>query len=114
MITANNEDDGYTPKPPAVGVAAVATGSPLRALRESLDRDPPTVGEAKLLLKALQCDVDMVIMNHNGERVWLGPCLGAEGKRIGITDCCLEIAPCEHHRKIANATAQPRPTGGVK
>jgi hypothetical protein len=28
MITANNEDDGYTPKPQAVGVAAVAIGSP--------------------------------------------------------------------------------------
>ena len=27
MITANNEDDGYTPKPRDVGVAAVATCS---------------------------------------------------------------------------------------
>ena len=28
MITANNEDDGYTPKPEAVGVSSLSTGSP--------------------------------------------------------------------------------------
>jgi hypothetical protein len=27
MITANNEDDGYTPKPDAVGVSSLSTGS---------------------------------------------------------------------------------------
>lgn len=78
----------------AVGMAAMA---------RSLTENPPTVEEAKLLLKALRWDVDMVITNYDGERVWLGPCLNSEGKRIGITDCCLERDPCAHHRALASA-----------
>lgn len=90
------------------GSLSVIAGSPLRSLRESLDRDQPTTREAELLLKALSWNVDMVITNYDGERVWLGPCLNAEGRRIGITDCCPESAPCEHHRKIALANGVVR------
>lgn len=64
----------------------------------SLASDPQT---ARQMLKSLRWDVDMVIENCDGERVWLGPCLDAAGKRIGITDCCLESDPCEHHAAIA-------------
>ena len=42
-------------------------------------------------------DVDQVVTNHFGERVWLGPRLDAEGKRVGITNCCLVDEPCAHH-----------------
>lgn len=52
-------------------------------------------------LAAARWDVDMLVTNHFGERVWLGPCLDAEGKRIGITECCGEESPCEHHAEIA-------------
>ncbi len=44
---------------------------------------------------------DMAITNYDGDRVWLGPCFDNDGKRIGITDCCLVDAPCAHHAEIA-------------
>lgn len=50
------------------------------------------------LLDALRWDVDQCIVNPFGERVWLKACLDADGKRIGITDCCLASDPCSHHR----------------
>lgn len=42
MITANNEDDGYTPKPEPVGVAAGATGSGLWVVACVLVKHTPT------------------------------------------------------------------------
>jgi hypothetical protein len=56
------------------------------------------------LLASLRWREDMVIMNYDGERVWLKVCFGADGKRNGITDCCLESEPCAHHAKIAART----------
>ena len=56
-------------------------------------------------LKSLRWDIDMVVTNHEGERVWLGPCLDSNGKRIGITDCCPEDGPCEHHAAIVRKTS---------
>jgi hypothetical protein len=38
MITANNEDEGYTPKLPAVGVSSLSTGSAPDEIASVLDR----------------------------------------------------------------------------
>ena len=86
----------------------------------SLEKNTPNVEEATLLLKSLRWDVDTVITNCDGERVWLGPCLNAEGKRIGITDCCFESNPGPFHTMHApentnsNRALSRRPdVGGV-
>lgn len=65
--------------------------------------------QAKALLKSLRWSEDMVITNHEGERVWLKPCLDREGKRIGVTDCCLEDDPCDWHRTMESAQIQEQP-----
>lgn len=52
---------------------------------------------AKSILNDLRWKEDMVITNYNNERAWLKPCLDDSGKRIGITDCCLESDPCDRH-----------------
>ncbi len=54
----------------------------------------------KQILEALRWDVDMVVTNHDGERVWLKPALDETGKRIGITDCCPAADPCERHAQM--------------
>lgn len=54
------------------------------------------------MLASLRWDVDQVITNYDGERVWLKPCLDRTGKRIGITECCPEQWPCDHHAAIAD------------
>ena len=86
---------------------APPSGSALRSMRESLDRNPPTPKEAELLLSALRWHEDMVVTNDFDERVWLKPLI-VEGKRIGITDCCFEDDPCPRHREMANAEAHGR------
>lgn len=55
--------------------------------------------EAETLLKHLRWKEDTVVTNHEGERVWLKPCVEG-GVQIGITDCCLESHPCERHAKM--------------
>lgn len=67
-----------------------------------------TAAEATKLLESLRWREDIVIANHDGERVWLKP-LVVDGKRIGITDCCFEEAPCAHHIEIAKLRASPEP-----
>lgn len=52
-------------------------------------------------LDSLRWREDTVITNHDGERVWLKP-MYVDGKRVGITDCCLADEPCDSH-----ATPQP-------
>lgn len=59
--------------------------------------------EASELLASLRWHEDMVVTNYEGERVWLAPCFDKEGKRHGITDCCLESDPCDYHRDFAGA-----------
>lgn len=56
---------------------------------------------AAAVLDAARWRVDQPITNHDGERVWLGPCFDKDGKRIGITDCCLVDSPCAHHAALA-------------
>jgi hypothetical protein len=56
---------------------------------------------ASQTLAELRWDVDQLITNHEGERVWLGAAFDAEGKRIGITDCCRAEDPCEHHLEVS-------------
>ena len=55
--------------------------------------------DPEALLEALRWKADMVITNHDGDRVWLKECF-SEGKRIGITDCCFETDPCDWHRAL--------------
>lgn len=56
-------------------------------------------------LDSLSWTLDDPITNHFGEEVWLGPCFNSEGKRIGITDCCFQDSPCEHHAEVARRRA---------
>jgi len=83
-------------------VSAELSGSPLRALRESLERNPPTLDEAVSLLDALRRREDVVAVNDFNERVWFGPLI-VDGKRLGITDCCFASDPCPRHRAMADA-----------
>ncbi len=53
------------------------------------------------LLESLRWDVDSLVRNPFGERVWLKACLDANGVRIGITDCCAAEEPCDHHAVLA-------------
>jgi hypothetical protein len=52
------------------------------------------------LLKSLRWDVDDLVTNSFSERVWLKACI-VNGVRIGITDCCFEDEPCDHHKQVA-------------
>lgn len=58
---------------------------------------------AKDLLSSLRWCEDMVITNYEGERVWLKPALDRNGKRHGITDCCLADDPCDYHKALEGA-----------
>jgi hypothetical protein len=49
------------------------------------------------LLDSLRWEADMVITNHEGERVWLTECHNESGVQIGITDCCFAADPCDYH-----------------
>jgi len=53
------------------------------------------------LMRMLRWDVDQCVTNYDGERVWLKACFDDQGNRIGITDCCPEQWPCDHHAKIS-------------
>ncbi len=57
--------------------------------------------DPKEILAGLRWDVDSLVMNPFGERVWLKASFDATGKRSGITDCCFEEAPCSWHASIA-------------
>jgi len=65
---------------------------------------------AQAVLDAARWKEDMAITNHYGERVWLCPSYNREGKRTGITDCCLVDDPCKHHAAIAAASTQQHPS----
>ncbi len=56
--------------------------------------------EHEAVLESLRWDVDSQIINHDGEHVWLGPCLDENGKRIGITDCCFVGEECNRHARF--------------
>ncbi len=55
------------------------------------------------LLAALRWREDMVVTNHDGDRVWLRASFIA-GERDGVTDCCPESSPCAWHGAITGAT----------
>lgn len=59
--------------------------------------DNATPDEASKLLDSLRWREDMIITNHEGERVWLKAHYDEQGKRNGITDCCLADDPCDRH-----------------
>jgi hypothetical protein len=63
------------------------------------------IDDPETLLKDLRWDVDMVVTNPFGERVWLKAAID-NGKRIGITECCPEHDPCPHHAAIAACRRQ--------
>lgn len=50
-------------------------------------------------MESLRWKEDIVVTNYDGVRVWLKPCI-REGRRIGITDCCLEADPCVRHKSL--------------
>lgn len=58
--------------------------------------------EIKELLESLRWKADMLITNYENERVWLTEKY-IDGKRIGITDCCLESNPCDYHGNLGGA-----------
>jgi hypothetical protein len=70
----------------------------LRSLAKNISPE-----DAAKLLDSLRWSEDRVITNHEGERVWLKVLYDGSGKRIGITDCCLEESPCERHAEMVKA-----------
>lgn len=57
------------------------------------------------LLAGLRWDVDSLITNYEGKRVWLKACTVA-GVRVGITDCCLAENPCSYHEALSEKDAK--------
>lgn len=66
-----------------------------------------TNNEIETLYRSLFWEVDDLITNDFGERVWLKPLI-VKGKRIGITDCCFEGEECEYHKKVKENLCQPK------
>lgn len=62
----------------------------------------PEKHDPKALLDSLRWKEDQCVTNHEGERVFLGPCYNSEGRQVGITDCCPEEYPCERHKLLKN------------
>lgn len=60
-----------------------------------------TPKEARTMLDALRWSIDMKVYDEFGDHVWLGPYYDKNGKRIGVTQCCLVDDPCEHHSALA-------------
>ncbi|MCR4338795.1 MAG: hypothetical protein NUW01_02795 [Gemmatimonadaceae bacterium] len=59
------------------------------------------------ILKSLRWKADMMIVNHEGERVWLKQMPPGPGNPNGyITDCCLADFPCENHGPAAPLTPE--------
>lgn len=63
------------------------------------------IEDAESLLRTLRWQEDMLVTNHDGERVWLKPAFNEKNIRIGITDCCPAESPCEWHLAIAERNA---------
>lgn len=70
-----------------------------------------TKEDAQRILDTLRWREDMIVMNYNGSLVWLDPCYDEEGKRIGITDCCFVVQPCDHHRALQQKEDNDGKTG---
>jgi hypothetical protein len=73
-----------------------------------------TPENAEAIRQSLSWRADMLVTNDFGERVWLKPLLVNEryeedpnGRRIGITDCCFEDVPCEHHAALVAGEVKP-------
>jgi len=50
----------------------------------------------------LDWQTDTVVINHDGQQVWLKDAFTSKGQRIGVATCCLESEPCEWHRALAS------------
>lgn len=61
-----------------------------------------TYGSSELL-KSLRLTEDQLFWNYADppELVWLKPCI-VNGRRAGITDCCLAADPCDHHARLTH------------
>ena len=68
------------------------------ALRKLAEKITPE--DAEKLLESLRWHEDMVVTNHEGDRVWLKLFFDESGKQCGITDCCPEAWPCERHKAM--------------
>ena len=71
------------------------------------------MSEIEQIFASLRWDADMVVTSPFGERVWLKECFNEEGRRIGITECCLEDNPCEWHRSLEAHKEKVRPYGTI-
>ena len=54
----------------------------------------------KVLLGNVPLTVDTVITNLDGARVWLKNAFDSKGRRIGVSACCPEAAPCAWHAAV--------------
>ncbi len=59
--------------------------------------------DAEVVLDALRLSETRPFVNPFGETVWLKPVLD-DGTQVGLTDCCLTVAPCERHAGPASPT----------
>jgi hypothetical protein len=46
------------------------------------------------------CQTDTVIVNPEGQRVWVKDAFSSKGERIGTGPCCLESEPCKWHKSL--------------
>jgi hypothetical protein len=44
---------------------------------------------------------DTVIVNRDGQRVWVKDAFTSRGQRIGAGPCCLESEPCKWHKSFS-------------
>jgi len=62
----------------------------------------PEIISPEDLLTELRWDVDRIITNPFGERVWLKKIVG------GLTDCCPANDPCEYHARLTHQATPER------
>jgi hypothetical protein len=55
----------------------------------------------KDVIRAMRWKAGDLVENPFGDHVWLKDCLDEEGRKIGITDCCLANDPCDVHKASA-------------
>ena len=46
---------------------------------------------------------DTVMVNQDGQRVWVKDAFSSKGQRIGAGPCCLESEPCPWHKSLSRA-----------
>jgi hypothetical protein len=51
---------------------------------------------------------DAVMVNQEGQRVWVKDAFTSKGQRVGAGPCCLESDPCRWHKSLSRVRWTPK------